>query len=219
MFKKNVATVLTVAMFCGISGTVMASDVESDYVVTYSAEAITDMDDLIALALTQSNEKGRSAIASDELKVEQLLEVRQYENGVTEKDYAGTVITRSQKAAGDIPGSWSVSNSGYGVYVNNTAYYTRRTGGSLGDTTCRIDRITFNISANSTTFATSVQAFLMYNSTWLNGYCSGTSSENVTVYTNDSVFHAGSEFPIQCSVNLNNGNHITTYLYVHPDGI
>lgn len=112
-------------------GSVFAEGVESDtdYVVTYSAEEITEINELIDIGINSS--ATRSISNDTQIEVKQLLETRVYNDGHTEKEYTvkgiivanenGIPMTRSQIMARN---SNSNSSSMYGVTATCILNYT-----------------------------------------------------------------------------------------------
>lgn len=120
------AITLTAAMM--LSTAVFAEETESseDYVVTYSAEEITDIDELIALALEQkAAQPAMFSLEQDEspqLNVTQVLEVREYADGNIEKACVETVLINPRAT---IHSDTLTGTNSYGsVSATHKLYYT-----------------------------------------------------------------------------------------------
>ncbi len=142
MLKKRLASLLSLALCASVffSGTAYAAapeEANEDYVVTYSAEEITDADTLLDLALSDLpatiSDDGITPLRvsdDDELTVDQLLERREYRDGHVEEDRCSTNLaiidengvraTKETIYNGNISGSGSGNNT----VLKATLYYS-----------------------------------------------------------------------------------------------
>lgn len=142
MLKKRLASLLSLALCASVffSGTAYAAEPEEaneDYVVTYSAEEITDADTLLELALSDLpatiSDDGITPLRlsdDDELTVDQLLERREYRDGHVEEDRASTnlaiVDENGVKATRETikNGALNGSNTSNSTTAKATLYYS-----------------------------------------------------------------------------------------------
>ncbi|MCI8407234.1 MAG: hypothetical protein HFE43_09650 [Oscillospiraceae bacterium] len=117
----------------GNAGTVAATEPINDipYSVTYSSEEVTDFYALLEIAL---NQPSPHSVRNSTISVTQLLEVREYENNIVEKDYAFTEFFLDPETALKY-GVVSPSTRGSVTHSNNnikdfsiacTLYYSAR---------------------------------------------------------------------------------------------
>ena len=90
--KRILSIALAVCMLGSMGTSVMAEGVEEDYVVTYRAEEVTDIDELIGMQYTRSNNYSAKMVQNEtegveQLNVNQLIEKREYLDGTIEEDY------------------------------------------------------------------------------------------------------------------------------------
>lgn len=131
IFKRTLSMLTATAIFCSLSIPAFAqspnSDENGEYVVTYRAEPVTDIDALVALA-----EQQPKTVSEEEddglIRVKQLTEVREYTDGSIEKDYAESAISL---AADQNLSSTHYDNHVKGYTVVATLNYTYRYDGGM----------------------------------------------------------------------------------------
>lgn len=165
---------VTIVMMMSMSTSVFAeNDSSDDYSVTYSANEITDSNDLIDLAIQQSATSLRANASEkmiDQLEVTQLLEERTYQNGENENLYVTSIISLSDEELllrnlGDIEFLPSASDNHVANFsVVFRFYYTCRVA-PAGNLVYRVNSIVTQIIKSNVTAVNIIDATQMYKLT------------------------------------------------------
>lgn len=209
----------------------------NDYVVTYQAEEITDIDELIQLglqqkAVTQQNYAISPFSAEDDkqLEVKQLLEVREYEDGIIEELYLKNSIVQYDVEKQSIQpfsyGSASNSNgfSRSNVHVTTYVYFTVQQNDNPYDPlNVRLDYASVSIgkygSVSPITCVLQLARELNTITDYRTFYCNSSSNNNFSLHSSDGGFYPlNVSIPLmnpmaQTSVTLTDGNVITFFTY------
>ncbi len=235
--KRTLSMLTATAIFCSLSIPAFAqspsSDENGEYVVTYRAEPVTDIDALVALAAQQP--KAASSEEEDDglLRVKQLTEVREYVDGSIEKDYAESAIALAAEnelaLAVDVPGDQTKSDGVSGFDVSFTFYYTIRSqnGGyffKADETVTSVEK--YANSSNRMTYGQQMYICTkdIYKTQSISHNTNG--SKNYRLISTDQDFHAGhyQDFltgitygvGAQLSMDFSNGDDITIQIVAQP---
>lgn len=228
IFKRTLSMLTATAIFCSLSIPAFAqspnSDENGEYVVTYRAEPVTDIDALVALAAQQP--KAASSEEEDDglLRVEQLVEVREYTDGAIEKDYAESAIS----LAADQDLSSSKTNNRVKDYmVSVTFNYTYRY--SNGDK-YRANSVVTMIAKTNATSNRIVQAQELYRAGGFEGVKDiyynngGVGTQTFTLQSKHTGFYPSYGDPTtiadgvsaQSWIDFSNGEEITIQIIPSP---
>ena len=201
MATLSFALILAVAF--GITDVVLAAEPENDvsYSVNYSSEEVTNFYALLDRAINKPQTRGAS---SYELSVIQLLEIREYDNGFIEKDYAVTNFALNAEMArkagviqqGDPTWNSHTLNDIKDYSVSCTLYYTARLYGESilsAIIEYQVSKVTGSIVKTNVTSVTITEAELGYvldETSWKNTYlnynnAAGTGGQNFTLTCSD----------------------------------
>ena len=234
--KRTLSMLTATAIFCSLSIPAFAqspnSDENGEYVVTYRAEPVTDIDALVALA-----EQQPKTVSEEEddglLRVKQLTEVREYADGSVEKDYAESAISLAAEneiaLATDVPDDQTKSDRVDGFDVSFMFCYTIRS--QNGGYFFRADKTVTSVEkyANSSNRMTYGQQMYIctksiYKTQSISHNINGLKEYTLTSSNRD--FHAGhyQDFisgitygvGAQLSMDFSNGDDITIQIVAQP---
>lgn len=218
MLKKIISSIMAVAMLASIGTTVMAEDVDEtkDYVVTYSAEEVMDMDTLFNLAVAEAENQRRARSINDndgQLSVDQLLEIREYSDGRIEKSHVNTTFVAIDESGNAVTANSNLRNShsaqggDYNVTAGVNTYYTTA-GGYI-----KVENATCYITKYGTASPTVAEFFYVCapSSSPSRYSCSTTQSyQTIAWYNSDTNYYNSFGRPLwalQTTVELDNGSY------------